>query len=72
MKKAGILAAILALASPPLVLAQIGYSQRAKEIGTNLKCMCRGCDMSAELCAQPGGIVFRAVRHGEGRVERSG
>jgi len=31
----------LALPSAPLVLAQIGYSQRAKEIGTKLKCMCR-------------------------------
>jgi len=41
VKKAGILAAILALPSAPLVLAQIGYSQRAKEIGTKLKCMCR-------------------------------
>lgn len=55
MRKAGILAAILALASAPLVLAQIGYPQRAKEIGTKLKCMCRGCDMSAGLCAHPGG-----------------
>lgn len=55
MRKAGILAAILALASAPLVLAQIGYPQRAKEIGTKLKCMCPGCDMSAGLCAHPGG-----------------
>jgi cytochrome c-type biogenesis protein CcmH/NrfF len=55
VRKAGILAAILALASAPLVLAQIGDPQRAKEIGTTLKCMCRGSDMSAGLCAHPGG-----------------
>ena len=53
MREAGILAAILARASAPLVLAQIGYPQRAQEIGTKLKCMCRGCDMSAGLCAHP-------------------
>jgi cytochrome c-type biogenesis protein CcmH len=44
-----------ALASAPLLIAQVGYSQRAKEIGTRLKCQCRGCDMSAGLCAHPGG-----------------
>jgi|SRR5215470_2136673 len=46
---------LLAMAVSPVVLAQAGYSQRAKEIGTHLKCMCRGCDMSAGLCAHPGG-----------------
>jgi Cytochrome C biogenesis protein len=47
--------AILTVAAAPLVTAQIGYSQRAKEAGTHLKCMCKGCDMSAGLCAHPGG-----------------
>lgn len=46
---------ILTVAVAPLVTAQIGYSQRAKEVGTHLKCMCKGCDMSAGLCAHPGG-----------------
>lgn len=46
---------LVALAASPVVLAQAGYSQRAKEIGTHLKCLCRGCDMSAGLCAHPGG-----------------
>lgn len=46
---------LLALAAGPLVTAQVGYSQRAKQIGTHLKCMCKGCDMSAGLCAHPGG-----------------
>ena len=49
------LLALSALASAPLLIAQVGYSQRAKEIGTHLKCICRGCDMSAGLCAHPGG-----------------
>ncbi|MGB7435592.1 MAG: cytochrome c-type biogenesis protein CcmH [Candidatus Acidiferrum sp.] len=46
---------LLALAFAPLVTAQVGYSQHAKQIGTHLKCMCKGCDMSAGLCAHPGG-----------------
>jgi cytochrome c-type biogenesis protein CcmH/NrfF len=39
----------------PLVVAQVAYSARAKQIGMHLKCMCRGCDMSAGGCAHPGG-----------------
>jgi len=54
-KRIAVLSFLLVLASAPLVIAQVGYSQRAKEIGTHLKCMCRGCDMSAGLCAHPGG-----------------
>lgn len=30
-------------------------SARAKEVGTKIKCLCKGCDMSAGLCAHPGG-----------------
>jgi cytochrome c-type biogenesis protein CcmH/NrfF len=37
------------------VVPAMGQSQRAKEIGTHLKCLCKGCDMSAGLCAHPGG-----------------
>jgi len=55
VKRIVTLSLLLALGSTPLVMAQVGYSQRAKEIGTHLKCMCGGCDMSAGLCAHPGG-----------------
>lgn len=55
VKRIAVALVLLALASAPLVTAQVGYSQRAKQIGTHLKCMCRGCDMSAGLCAHPGG-----------------
>ena len=50
-----LLLALLALASAPLLMAQVAYSPRAKDIGMHLKCMCRGCDMSAGGCAHPGG-----------------
>jgi hypothetical protein len=46
---------LVAFACGPLVTAQVGYSPRAKEIGMHLKCMCKGCDMSAGGCAHPGG-----------------
>jgi cytochrome c-type biogenesis protein CcmH/NrfF len=55
LKRIACVIGLVAFASVPLVTAQVGYSQRAKEIGTHLKCMCRGCDMSAGLCAHPGG-----------------
>ncbi len=55
VKRLALFALLLAFASVTLVTAQVGYSQRAKEIGTHLKCMCKGCDMSAGLCAHPGG-----------------
>jgi len=54
-KRIAALLVFSALGSAPLLIAQVGYSQRAKQIGTHLKCMCRGCDMSAGLCAHPGG-----------------
>lgn len=55
LKRIAFLLLLVAFASAPLVTAQVGYSQRAKEIGMHLKCMCKGCDMSAGGCAHPGG-----------------
>jgi cytochrome c-type biogenesis protein CcmH len=55
VRRVGTLVALIGFAFGPLVLAQVGYSPRAKEIGMHLKCQCRGCDMSAGGCAHPGG-----------------
>ena len=49
------LIALLAFASSPVLIAQAPYSARAKEVGMHLKCMCKGCDMTAGGCAHPGG-----------------
>jgi cytochrome c-type biogenesis protein CcmH/NrfF len=47
---------LLALAVSPLGTVRISaQSQRAKEVGTHIKCLCKGCDMSAGGCAHPGG-----------------
>lgn len=49
------LVALIFLAATPILIAQTAYSPRAKEIGMHLKCMCKGCDMTAGGCAHPGG-----------------
>jgi cytochrome c-type biogenesis protein CcmH len=54
-KRVACLAVLVAFAFGPLWAAQLGYSEQAKQIGMHLKCMCRGCEMSAGGCAHPGG-----------------
>jgi cytochrome c-type biogenesis protein CcmH/NrfF len=47
---------VLSPALVPLVAVNLhAYSDQAKQIGMHLKCMCRGCDMSAGGCSHPGG-----------------
>jgi len=55
LKRFAFLWVVVTFAIAPLVVAQVAYSARAKQIGMHLKCMCRGCDMSAGGCAHPGG-----------------
>ena len=50
------MAALVALAIWPLAAARLAaQSDRAKQFGMKIKCMCRGCDMSAGGCSHPGG-----------------
>ena len=61
MTKARTIAAITMLgilAVAPLFVVPLGAQQlsdRAKQVGMKLKCMCRGCEMSAAGCSHPGG-----------------
>ena len=55
LKRIACLLLLAAFGAVPLLIGQTAYSQRAKEVGMHLKCMCRGCDMSAGGCAHPGG-----------------
>jgi cytochrome c-type biogenesis protein CcmH len=55
LKRILFLFALVAFAFGPLVTAEVGYSDRAKAVGMHLKCMCKGCDMTAGGCAHPGG-----------------
>jgi hypothetical protein len=52
------IAVLLGFATLPLLLAPAGAeraSDRAKQIGMKLKCMCGSCDMTAGGCSHPGG-----------------
>jgi cytochrome c-type biogenesis protein CcmH/NrfF len=42
-------------ASPLFTLQLAAQSPRAKEVGMHIKCLCKGCDMTAGGCAHPGG-----------------
>jgi cytochrome c-type biogenesis protein CcmH len=61
MTKARRLAAIALMVlflSAPVLIAPVGaeqYSERTKQVGSKIKCMCRGCDMPAATCSHPGG-----------------
>ena len=48
--------AFLALLLPLFGVSPLAaQSARAKEVGQHIKCMCKGCDMTAGGCAHPGG-----------------
>ena len=50
------LAFLLSLGIVPLWTTTLrAQSDQARQIGMHLKCMCRGCDMSAGGCSHPGG-----------------
>jgi cytochrome c-type biogenesis protein CcmH/NrfF len=53
-----ILAAALFLfvcTSPFWIIPVAAQSDRAKQVGMKLKCLCKGCDMAAGICSHPGG-----------------
>jgi cytochrome c-type biogenesis protein CcmH/NrfF len=52
------LATMALFATAPLLITPVGarqLSDRAKQVGMKIKCMCRGCDMPAAGCSHPGG-----------------
>ena len=52
------MAALLTVAALPLLMAPAGAQQpsdRAKQVGMKIKCMCGACDMAAGICSHPGG-----------------
>jgi cytochrome c-type biogenesis protein CcmH len=61
MTKARAIAGITMLAMfaiAPLLITPIGaeqFTERAKQVGMKIRCMCRGCEMSAAGCSHPGG-----------------
>jgi cytochrome c-type biogenesis protein CcmH/NrfF len=55
-KRIVFLAVLFAFAIGPLWSTRLAaQSQRAKDVGMHIKCLCKGCDMTAGGCAHPGG-----------------
>ncbi len=49
---------LVGLAALPVIIAPVGAQQlsdRAKQVGMKIKCMCGACDMAAGVCSHPGG-----------------
>ncbi len=52
------MAMLAVFAISPLLIVPVRaqkLSDRAKQVGSKIKCMCRGCEMSAAGCSHPGG-----------------
>jgi cytochrome c-type biogenesis protein CcmH len=54
----GAMAMVAIFAMGPLLITPVGarqLSDRAKQMGMKINCMCRGCNMAAGICSHPGG-----------------
>lgn len=52
------IAMLAVFAIVPLVITPVGaqqFSERTKQVGMKIKCMCGTCDMAAGICSHPGG-----------------
>ncbi|OLB34386.1 MAG: hypothetical protein AUH11_18270 [Acidobacteria bacterium 13_2_20CM_57_17] len=54
----GAIAMLAIFAMAPALIRPVGAQQlsdRAKQMGMKINCMCRGCNMAAGICSHPGG-----------------
>ncbi len=54
----GPIAMLAMFAMAPLLITPVGAQQlsdRGKQMGMKINCMCRGCSMAAGICSHPGG-----------------
>ena len=54
----GAIAVLAIIAMALLLITPVGAQQlsdRARQMGMKIKCMCRGCNMAAGICSHPGG-----------------
>jgi len=54
----GAIAMLAIFAMAPALITPVGTQQlsdRAKQMGMKINCMCRGCNMPAGICSHPGG-----------------
>jgi len=69
-KRIAALVLLIAIDTVPLVMAQAPYSARAKDVGMHLKCMCKGCEMTAGGCAHPGGAFSGPCETAKGELQQ--
>jgi cytochrome c-type biogenesis protein CcmH/NrfF len=63
---------LLSLAISPLVAVRLAaQSDHAKQFGMKIKCMCRGCDMSAGGCSHPGGAFSGPCETAKGMMREA-
>lgn len=61
---------VLSLATVPLCTTNLpAQSDRAKQVGMHLKCLCRGCDMTAGGCSHPGGAFSGPCETAKGMLK---
>jgi cytochrome c-type biogenesis protein CcmH/NrfF len=61
---------VLSLAVAPLWTTNLSaQSDRAKQVGMHLKCLCRGCDMTAGGCSHPGGAFSGPCETAKGMLK---
>jgi cytochrome c-type biogenesis protein CcmH/NrfF len=64
------LGVFLCLGLAPLATMNLfAQSDRAKQVGMHLKCMCRGCDMTAGGCSHPGGAFSGPCETAKGMLK---
>jgi cytochrome c-type biogenesis protein CcmH/NrfF len=68
-KRVLVLAVVLSFAMVPLAVNLTAETDRARHVGLSLKCMCKGCDMSAGGCSHPGGTFTGPCETAKGMLK---
>ena len=69
-KRSIFLIILISLAVSPLLTIRLAaQSDRAKAVGMKLKCMCKGCDMTAGGCSYPGGAFSGPCETAKGMLK---
>jgi cytochrome c-type biogenesis protein CcmH len=68
-RRALVLAVVVGLAIVPLAANLTAETDRARHVGMSLKCLCKGCDMSAGGCSHPGGTFTGPCETAKGMLK---
>jgi cytochrome c-type biogenesis protein CcmH/NrfF len=69
-KRPFLLVLLLSVAISPFVAVRLAaQSDHARQFGMKIKCMCRGCDMTAGGCSHPGGAFSGPCETAKGMLK---